>query len=57
MSARVERCGFTVPVPFPSPPEIPVKRFWSLDVYDNQTRSELQADQQFWYRRARLTNQ
>ena len=29
------------------PPNIPVKTFWSLVVYDNQTRSELQTDQQF----------
>jgi hypothetical protein len=29
------------------PPNIPVKNFWSLLVYDNQTRSMLQTDQQF----------
>jgi len=29
------------------PPEIPAKDFWSLVVYDNQTRSWLQTDQQF----------
>jgi hypothetical protein len=29
------------------PPHIPAKNFWSLVVYDNQTRSELQTDQQF----------
>lgn len=29
------------------PPNIPAKRFWSIMVYDNQTRSELQTDQQF----------
>jgi len=29
------------------PPNIPVKDFWSLVIYDNQTRSELQTDQQF----------
>jgi hypothetical protein len=29
------------------PPNIPVKNFWSLVVYDNQTRSMLQTDQQF----------
>jgi len=29
------------------PPNIPVKTFWSLVVYDNQTRSMLQTDQQF----------
>jgi hypothetical protein len=29
------------------PPNIPAKDFWSLVVYDNQTRSELQTDQQF----------
>jgi hypothetical protein len=29
------------------PPNIPAKNFWSLVVYDNQTRSELQTDQQF----------
>jgi hypothetical protein len=29
------------------PPHIPAKDFWSLVIYDNQTRSELQTDQQF----------
>ena len=29
------------------PPGIPAKDFWSLVVYDNQTRSQLQTDQQF----------
>ena len=29
------------------PPNIPVKDFWSLIVYDDQTRSYLQTDQQF----------
>ncbi|MHC4181354.1 MAG: DUF1254 domain-containing protein, partial [Planctomycetota bacterium] len=29
------------------PPEAPAKDFWSLVVYDNQTRSMLQTDQQF----------
>jgi hypothetical protein len=29
------------------PPNIPAKRFWSLLVYDPQTRSMLQTDQQF----------
>jgi hypothetical protein len=29
------------------PPSIPAKDFWSLVVYDNQTRSQLQTDQQF----------
>ena len=29
------------------PPDIPVKTFWSLVLYDNQTRSMLQTDQQF----------
>ena len=29
------------------PPNIPAKHFWSLVLYDNQTRSMLQTDQQF----------
>ena len=29
------------------PPNIPAKQFWSLVLYDNQTRSMLQTDQQF----------
>jgi hypothetical protein len=29
------------------PPDIPAKDFWSLVLYDNQTGSELQTDQQF----------
>jgi hypothetical protein len=29
------------------PPNIPAKKFWSLIVYDPQTRSMLQTDQQF----------
>ena len=29
------------------PPHIPAKAFWSFTVYDNQTRSMLQTDQQF----------
>ena len=29
------------------PPNIPVKDFWSLIVYDSQTRSQLQTDQRF----------
>jgi len=29
------------------PPDIPAKDFWSLVLYDNQTRSQLQTDQQF----------
>ena len=29
------------------PPNIPVKDFWSLVLYDDQTRSMLQTDQQF----------
>ena len=29
------------------PPDIPAKRFWSAIVYDTQTRSMLQTDQQF----------
>ena len=29
------------------PPNIPIRNFWSLTAYDNQTRSMLQTDQQF----------
>jgi len=29
------------------PPNIPVKDFWSVIVYDNQTRSMVQTDQRF----------
>jgi len=29
------------------PPKIPVKTFWSVIVYDTQTRSMLQTDQQY----------
>jgi len=29
------------------PPNIPAKDFWSFTLYDNQTRSMLQTDQQF----------
>jgi hypothetical protein len=29
------------------PPNIPAKDFWSIVLYDNQTRSQLQTDQQF----------
>jgi hypothetical protein len=29
------------------PPNVPAKNFWSLVVYDNQTRSMLQTDQRF----------
>ena len=29
------------------PPDIPAKNFWSVIVYDNQTRSMAQTDQQF----------
>jgi hypothetical protein len=29
------------------PPNIPAKNFWSIILYDNQTRSELQTDQQY----------
>jgi hypothetical protein len=29
------------------PPDIPIKNFWSVIVYDNQTRSMIQTDQQF----------
>jgi hypothetical protein len=29
------------------PPNIPAKAFWSFTLYDNQTRSMLQTDQQF----------
>jgi hypothetical protein len=37
--------GFRLPIP--CPPHIPAKDFWSFVVYDNQTRSMLQTDQQF----------
>ena len=29
------------------PPNVPARQFWSLVLYDNQTRSMLQTDQQF----------
>jgi hypothetical protein len=29
------------------PPDVPAKDFWSFVVYDNQTRSMLQTDQQY----------
>ena len=29
------------------PPDIPAERFWSITVYDNQTRSMLQTDQDY----------
>ena len=29
------------------PPNIPIKNFWSVIVYDNQTRSMIQTDQQY----------
>ena len=29
------------------PPNVPAKNFWSFVVYDNQTRSMIQTDQQF----------
>jgi len=29
------------------PPNIPVKQFWSVILYDNQTRSMLQTDQRW----------
>ena len=29
------------------PPNVPAKNFWSFTLYDNQTRSQLQTDQQF----------
>ena len=29
------------------PPNIPAQRFWAVIVYDTQTRSDLQTDQQF----------
>jgi hypothetical protein len=29
------------------PPNVPIKNFWSVTVYDTQTRSELQTDQTF----------
>jgi hypothetical protein len=29
------------------PPNVPAKDFWSLTIYDNQTRSMLQTNQQF----------
>ena len=42
------------------PPNIPVKDFWALTMYDTQTRSQLQTDQQFptldSYRKGMKTN-
>jgi hypothetical protein len=29
------------------PPDVPVKDFWAITMYDTQTRSQLQTDQQF----------
>ena len=42
------------------PPDIPVKDFWAVTMYDTQTRSQLQTDQQFptldSYRKGMKTN-
>ena len=29
------------------PPDVPAKNFWAVTIYDTQTRSQLQTDQQF----------
>jgi hypothetical protein len=45
LRGRYLDCGKTYKIHLP--PNIPAKNFWSLVVYDNQTRSMLQTDAQF----------
>jgi hypothetical protein len=42
-----QNCGRTKNYRLHLPPNIPAKDFWSIVLYDNQTRSLLQTDHQF----------